>query len=695
LTVTLNEYQLSDGGQGLGIVAGPDGNLWFTENAGIGEINPTTHAINVFDLSSGQEAPQDITKGPDGNLWFTEAGVNANNIGRINPTTHAISEFPIPTPYDGPFGITAGPDGNLWFASSGSEEIGQINPATQAFSQFAIPSGGRPWHITPGPDGNLWFTERDTATIGRINPTTHKIDEFPVPGAAVPLQDITTGPDGNLWFASAGANEIGRINPTTQAINVFKIPTANSFPIGIAAGSDGNVWFTENSGNNVGRINPTTGAITEFAVPTPGVQPEEITPGPDGNLWFTEFGYLDMRTYQSFSNIGQVVPAGANPDLALVGTAASSVAIGKDVTYSLTVTNNGSGLATGVTLTDALPARATFVSATGGITPLAGSLTFTIGNLAAGASTSFSIVVTPGVPGKNTDSARVTMDQNDPTPTDNSVILTTNVISGAADLALSGTGPSAATFGDDVTYALTVKNDGEAVATNVMLTDSLPEGTGLVSSSGGTMIGPGLVLFRLGDLAPGASETVKLVVGTPTASTGRALVDSASVSMDQTDPSPADNSVSLDTTLVGTKGTACQGSATVVLLRFAEPVDPAWAKDVHNYQLVDREGSPRTIRLKSAKYNAATDTVTLKPLHQPNMHDLFQLTVLSDGGQRLTDAATSPAGGENGSGGPDGNLVIMIGIQDLLTRGTSPTSLRNFKWILGRQTLVMKRLGLE
>ena len=33
--------------------------------------------------------------GPDGNLWFTEDA--ANKIGEINPTTHAITEFPLPT----------------------------------------------------------------------------------------------------------------------------------------------------------------------------------------------------------------------------------------------------------------------------------------------------------------------------------------------------------------------------------------------------------------------------------------------------------------------------------------------------------------------------------------------------------------------------------------------------------------------
>jgi virginiamycin B lyase len=53
-----------------------------------------------------------ITAGPDGNLWFTEYG--GNKIGRIT-TAGVITEFPIPTDDSEPWGITSGPDGNLWF----------------------------------------------------------------------------------------------------------------------------------------------------------------------------------------------------------------------------------------------------------------------------------------------------------------------------------------------------------------------------------------------------------------------------------------------------------------------------------------------------------------------------------------------------------------------------------------------------
>jgi virginiamycin B lyase len=61
--------------------------------------------------------------GPDGALWFTEQA--GNKIGRITPAG-AITEFSIPTPGAAPLFITAGPDGALWFVESNVNKIGRI-----------------------------------------------------------------------------------------------------------------------------------------------------------------------------------------------------------------------------------------------------------------------------------------------------------------------------------------------------------------------------------------------------------------------------------------------------------------------------------------------------------------------------------------------------------------------------------------
>src|SRR5262249_42841808 len=177
-------------------------------------------------------------------------------------------------------------------------------------------------------------------------------------------------PEGKLGFTE-GAGKIGQITPTTHAIAEFPVPTATSFPLGITAAPDDNLWFTELEGNNIGQINPTTHAIAEFPIPTPNSSPFGIAAGPDGNLWFTEL---------NVNKIGQLVlkPAATAPDLALKGTVSvpNPLTVGSNATFNFTVTNNGTAAATGVTLTDTLPAGAMLVSATGGVTPVHGVLNF-------------------------------------------------------------------------------------------------------------------------------------------------------------------------------------------------------------------------------------------------------------------------------------------------------------------------------
>jgi virginiamycin B lyase len=430
LSVTINEFPIpTSGGDPVDIVSGPDGNLWFTEVAGkIGQINPTTHAIAEFPVPTAGVEAADITAGPDGNLWFTEFSPDfkINQIGMINPTTHAIAEFPVPTASSEPLGITAGPDGNLWFTEAAASQIGTINPTTHVITEFLIPNSPRggsvPSGITTGPDGNLWFTEVAN-NIGEINPTTHVINQFPVPSAAGFRVSIVTGPDGNLWFTEEATNNIGQINPTTHVITEFSVPTRNSQPFGITVGPDGNLWFTENAVAQIGTINVTTHAITEFPTPKQRSVPTGITLGPDRNLWFLE----------ETGSVAQAVlgtPANA-PDLALSGTAPSSVKLGTSFTYTLTLTNDGTAGATGVTLTDILPTGVTFVSATIGTAPRAGVVTFPVGDLAAGASVTVSITVTPTTSGSIVNRASVSLTQVDPTPADDSLSQSTSVTSPA------------------------------------------------------------------------------------------------------------------------------------------------------------------------------------------------------------------------------------------------------------------------
>jgi uncharacterized repeat protein (TIGR01451 family)/CSLREA domain-containing protein len=133
-----------------------------------------------------------------------------------------------------------------------------------------------------------------------------------------------------------------------------------------------------------------------------------------------------------------VPPSGA--DLAITKSGVPNpVLSGNRLTYTLTVTNNGPQDATGVTVTDALPASLHFnsVSSSQGTCtrstatnpqPKGGTVTCSVGNLANGAKASITIVVTTTTPGMLTNTAKVNGNQADPDSSNNSATATTTVV---------------------------------------------------------------------------------------------------------------------------------------------------------------------------------------------------------------------------------------------------------------------------
>ncbi|MBT8197743.1 MAG: DUF11 domain-containing protein, partial [Acidimicrobiia bacterium] len=98
----------------------------------------------------------------------------------------------------------------------------------------------------------------------------------------------------------------------------------------------------------------------------------------------------------------------------------ASVTVGDSATFSISVTNQGPDPATGVVMTDTLPAGVTFVSSTAG-TEAGGVITVPVGDLAVGSEFVFSVTVTVDESGAFTNAAEVTaadQDDVDSTPGD-------------------------------------------------------------------------------------------------------------------------------------------------------------------------------------------------------------------------------------------------------------------------------------
>jgi uncharacterized repeat protein (TIGR01451 family) len=95
---------------------------------------------------------------------------------------------------------------------------------------------------------------------------------------------------------------------------------------------------------------------------------------------------------------------------------------GGRLAYAVQVTNNGTLDATGVVLSDTLPAEAAFVDASAGCAHAGGVVTCDLGTVApeAEAQVDVEVDVAFGVSGEITSTAEVTLDQADPAPANNS-----------------------------------------------------------------------------------------------------------------------------------------------------------------------------------------------------------------------------------------------------------------------------------
>lgn len=337
-TITEFSNGISSVSQPYDIAAGPDGNIWFTEQAQdqVGRITPTG---SVTEFSAGDQFgnPLDIVAGPDGNVWFTEAFSNGHGIGRITPSG-SVTEF---ATAGSPYAIAAGPNGTLWFTETvpdGTSFVGKIGRISTSgdISEFStgITQPASMYGITAGPDGNIWFTENGDAGVSRIGRITPDgtVTEFSTGISANSYaSDITAGPDGNLWFTEQGGNRIGRITTAGVVTEFGAGITASSSPYAITAGPDGNLWFTEQQGNQIGMITP-AGAITEFKIGiSSGSKPFGIATGPDGNVWFTELDGNRIARVSGFGSVhGQVPIANNDSYTTTVGTAMTGNVLAND-----------------------------------------------------------------------------------------------------------------------------------------------------------------------------------------------------------------------------------------------------------------------------------------------------------------------------------------------------------------------------
>jgi LPXTG-site transpeptidase (sortase) family protein len=382
-------------------------------------------------------------------------------------------------------------------------------------------SGTGVWDIGPlanGTSATLAITATVNTTVATINTATRTAGDQPDSNPGNDSASVTTNP---VAADIAITKTVSNTTPNQNTNVTFTITARNNgpsdatgvqvtdvLPAGLtlitATPSVGTyIAGTWDIGLLVTGANPTLSIVAKVTGTTPvtntATKSAELQPDPVAG-----------------NNTASATVTGQAADIAIVKTASSpTVGLNSNVIFVVTATNNGPSGATGVQVTDSLPAGLIFVSATpsAGTTYSAGTGVWNIGALANGVQASLSIVarVTTTTPATNT-ATKTAEDQTDPVPANDSASAT--VTGASADIGVTKTvNQSTPTIGQNVTYTVVAHNLGPSTATGVQLRDLLPAGVTFVSytaTQGAYNSATGI--WFVGTMVNGSTMTLSLVV---------------------------------------------------------------------------------------------------------------------------------------------------------------------------------------
>jgi len=209
-------------------------------------------------------------------------------------------------------------------------------------------------------------------------------------------------------------------------------------------------------------------------------------------------------------------------DLSVQKTAAASVLAGNTLNYTFTVKNNSSDMqALAVVVSDTLPSGVEFVSGAN-CSNVEQLVRCQVGNLNPQSQTTLSLQtrVQPGSRGTLLNLAEVKSGSTDRNLVNNQASATT-IIEPSAKLVISGLWPGLVLSTEQISYNITISNEGPSTANNVHFMDTLPLNGQLVNFStfncpttNGTTINCNLTQFTPGQTATFTLLTDPIPVGT-------------------------------------------------------------------------------------------------------------------------------------------------------------------------------------
>ena len=278
---------------------------------------------------------------------------------------------------------------------------------------------------------------------------------------------------------------------------------------------------------------------------------------------------FDPNLSNNRANVTINVPAAADIVVTKTVNNATPNYLG-NVVFTVTVQNNGPDDATGVKLSDLLPAGLVWVSdnaSTGSYDHVTGI--WDIGNLfVEQGPVTLTITAMVNKTGNITNIANASSDLYDWNLTNNAANATVSIPQ-TSELVLSKTVDKAkVVVGSTVKYTITVINNGPDAALNTVVTDILPSGMQYLSSIASTgSYDPATGLWTIGTMANGATETLEIFVKVLATGTYENV---ATVSSSSSNPGTNSSGVVIDVIRNGTNGT--NGSGTVPMQHTGVPV---------------------------------------------------------------------------------------------------------------------------
>ena len=321
----------------------------------------------------------------------------------------------------------------------------------------------------------VWGTPmlNGSATTGTISGYTITIPSIPAGGTLIITYTVTTTKE-----------MIGTLNNTVTVVSDDDEDEADDPDPPIVEPKEHTVTFDPRPGTF-----PDTGSNTPREIKVEDGEPigdkmpiDPVRPGYEFDGWYDDDTKIDEDTVID-GDVNAVARWKALPNLSISKSAnVSQVEVGNNVVYTITLTNNGTAAATGIVITESLPGvwgtgSASNYSVNGNV--------LTLANLAAGGTftITYTVTATANMLGTLANTVSVTSNEGDEDEyTDDDVTVIPKrvpnlTITKVADV-------REVQVGDNVVYTITLTNSGNAAATNIVITESLPGVWGAATLNG-------------------------------------------------------------------------------------------------------------------------------------------------------------------------------------------------------------------